>query len=43
MGDAPGEAAGELASDRGVRAKIGDCDALDSAAFGECRIGEPVG
>jgi len=33
---------GELASECGVRANIGDCEAVDSAAFGEPRIGVPA-
>lgn len=33
---------GELASECGVLANIGDCEAVDSAACGEPRIGVPA-
>lgn len=36
-----GEANGELARECGVRAKIGDCEAAESAYAGECRRGVP--
>jgi len=41
-GEASGEAAGEPPAERGVRAKIGDCDMADPAGD-RCGSGDPAG